>query len=431
MEEDLSLQVTRDFQKFTDRILAKKGALIFISVLFYVIAWNRGIPLLYAMFSLVAATLVVSFVAPRLSLKSIHVDRRVGHLVTFEGDSVDVTVSVENRGWRNRYMIEIVDFNPAAGPGLRKPMTFLARIPGRARKEYGFSFVCYKRGEYTIGPLTLRSSYPLGISSAERPVAETSLSILVLPQLFEIAHLSLIFPNSSLQTGVEALAKTGGSDEFFGTREYRRGDSLRHIHWPLSAKHGVLIVKEFEIRGSTQVSVILDLMKGFNVGEEKEATLEYVAKIAGSMAKYALERSHSFQVIGYGDKSSLASCARGVSHLGAVLESLARITDDGETPYYDAIVQASPMLNEGSTVILFFSTATEGDDIARLLYAVRLLMVKRINIISVFLDTPGFQNPKKATHYPEDHMLLQELTGLGKPCYVVHKGDDLVRVFEQ
>ena len=40
--------------------------------------------------------------------------------------------------------------------------------------------------------------------------------------------------------------RKGIGQDYYGVREYVRGDSLRHIHWRSSARHGQLIVKEYQ-----------------------------------------------------------------------------------------------------------------------------------------------------------------------------------------
>ena len=45
--------------------------------------------------------------------------------------------------------------------------------------------------------------------------------------------------------GVAMAAGVGEMEEFVALREYRRGDSLRRVHWRSTARLGELVVKEF------------------------------------------------------------------------------------------------------------------------------------------------------------------------------------------
>jgi uncharacterized protein (DUF58 family) len=55
-----------------------------------------------------------------------------------------------------------------------------------------------------------------------------------------------------------AVLRAGAGTELFGAREYRPGDPLRRIHWPSSARHGELIVREYEPPGVQSLGIFCD-----------------------------------------------------------------------------------------------------------------------------------------------------------------------------
>jgi uncharacterized protein (DUF58 family) len=407
-------------------ILTKRTVLIGFTVLFFFIAWNRDIYLLYGMFALLSSTLVVSFAVPRLALKSVSAARTVSHRSAFEDDVLEIRTVIENTGHRSKFMIEVVDSIPAADPSLRNPMTFVAKIPAGGRKEYSLDFSCYKRGLYTFGPLSVCSAYPLGITSVSKQVPDSMPTLIVYPRIFEIARVPLIFKGSRIQSGVEALARTGGSGEFYGTREYKMGDSLRHIHWPLSAKHGRLIVKEFEMRGSTQVSVLLDLDHTSNMGQGRDSTFEYSVKIAASLGKYALERGHYYQLLGFDGTDQIHCASSRPDDLAGILDSLARVNDNGTMSYPDAITAASAALIDGSTIVLFFNR-WENDEAYS--YALRLLETRRIGIVAFFFNGESFNGRTPGEGWMEKSLLAGRLLSMGAVCYGISKGESLPEVF--
>ena len=245
--------------------LTKRNILVLLTVLFFLIAWNRSINLLYGMFALLSAVLILSHVLPRYSLRGVIASRTLPSSA-FEGDRVEITVDVRNNGSMDRSMIEVVDAFPAAEPGSQKPMSFIARLARKKNRRYSYTMACYKRGEYRVGPLMITSSYPLGISTAKKEMTDSDIPFLVYPEVFDIAALPLISASTAPMSGVEAASKAGGTEEFFGTREYRQGDSLRYIHWPSTARHSQMIVKEFEVRSCVQVTIVIDLQKGSDIG---------------------------------------------------------------------------------------------------------------------------------------------------------------------
>jgi uncharacterized protein (DUF58 family) len=55
-----------------------------------------------------------------------------------------------------------------------------------------------------------------------------------------------------------ASSRAGTGTELFGVREYRPGDPLRRIHWRSSARHGELIVREYEPPGIQSLGIFCD-----------------------------------------------------------------------------------------------------------------------------------------------------------------------------
>lgn len=407
-----------------ERFLTRRNALLFLAGMFFLIAWNREVNLLYGMFALVSATVIVAVILPRFALKGIEVCRMLP-TAAFEGEEIEVCVTMANRGRVSRFMVEAVDAIPAAAPHEREPLVFAGRLVGRAQRNFSYRLACYKRGLYTVGPLRLRSAYPLGIAWSEREGDLSLPTLLVYPSMFEIASFPLIATGTLVTSGMESLARAGGSDDFFGTREYRQGDSLRHIHWPSTARHDRLIVKEFEVRASTETTILLDLHREADVGEERESTLEYGVRIAASVAGYALERGHTVQLAGFGKGSHVVPPGRGRHHLAQLLDALARVESDGRIPYHETIVRAADLMRDGSTAVLFFSGGASLEDY---LYPLGLLRAKRVRPVAVFFDRASFSGEFSFSRPAEDP-LPRELIAMGAPVYFVARGSDLREVF--
>lgn len=405
------------------RLLTKRNILVLLTMLFYFIAWNRTINLLYGMFALLAAVLILAHVLPRYSLRGVVASRSLP-VSAFEGDLIDIAVDVRNDGLMGRSMIEVVDTFPATESGSQKPMTFIARLPRRSDRHYSFTMACYKRGEYRVGPLAIMSSYPLGISTAKKEMKGSEVPFLVYPEVFAIASLPLMSGSAAPMSGVEAASKAGGSEEFFGTREYRQGDSLRYIHWPSTARHSQLIVKEFEIRASVEVTIVIDLHKDSDRGKGRETTLEYAVKIAASTAKYALDRGHSVQLVCYGKTDQIIPAAGGNSQFALILETLAKVSADGTVSYANAVNRASEFMREGGTAILVFSESKlRGADLS---YSFNLLKARRIAPLCVMLVDESFAvDRERARARINPRVLIAD----GIESYRVSRGAPLREVF--
>ncbi|WP_026611743.1 hypothetical protein [Methylocaldum szegediense] len=107
------------------------------------VAWNRGIALLYALLALVLATWLIAHLAPLRYLRGIEARRRHPASVQ-EGERLPLTLELNHAGRVPRYLLEVVDRVPCAPEEERQPSGFIERLRGRERLELNVS--CERRG---------------------------------------------------------------------------------------------------------------------------------------------------------------------------------------------------------------------------------------------------------------------------------------------
>jgi uncharacterized protein (DUF58 family) len=174
-----------------------------------------------------------------------------------------------------------------------------------------------RRGAVGAQRWIVESSDPVGMFRSRRnsPDAEVAL---VLPRF---ASLSNRPQTRELEASV-AAPRAGSGTELFGVRQYRAGDSLRRIHWRSSARHGELVVREYEPPGVQTLGIFCD-------PDPREAA-DQIARIAASEAWDCLRNGGRVMLWGPGLAPSASGEAR---NLWAILEWLARyptIAESGE-----------------------------------------------------------------------------------------------------
>jgi len=395
------------------RLLTPGTVLALVSVLLYLIAWNRGIALLYGMFALVLATLIISWISPRWALSRIeatrqHPDRAV------EGEGIEFVIRLENRGWIGRYMLEVWDHLPFTTPDRQQAMGFIPMLGDR--HAVSLKLPCDLRGEYTFDSLLLKTGFPFGLHGATRRITTPPSTLLVYPAVFSITRLDYLGHESLPAAGNRAIIRAGGAGDFMGVREYRRGDSPRYIHWSASAHHGALIVRELEWISITRVSLVLNLNAADNIGEGKESTLEYAVKIAASIARHALDEGHSVALFGHGrDRLSIPG-GRGECHFQTILEALARVRADGDSDCAEAIHLESEHDN-GRGVLVVFENEPAGAESAAQIDS------GQCRVIRIRFETDSFRYPARRSPGGGRG------TGPGDPVYCIGRSADLERVF--
>lgn len=110
-----------------------------------------------------------------------------------------------------------------------------------------------RRGAVRARGWAIGTSDPLGLFQGFRRLPEAEVA-LVLPKFTSLASRR---ESREVEASV-AAPRAGSGNELFGIREYSPGDSLRRIHWRSTARHGELVVREYEPPGAQTVSILLD-----------------------------------------------------------------------------------------------------------------------------------------------------------------------------
>ena len=117
---------------------------------------------------------------------------------------------------------------------------------------------------------------------------------LVLPRVFPLGELSFIHPAPTHEAGFHATPRLGHGPEYLGVREYRPGDPMRHVHWGLTARHGQIMVREFEEERTRRLAIVVDTER-----DEGDAwtTLDRSCAVAASLVHAAVAAGHGARLL--------------------------------------------------------------------------------------------------------------------------------------
>lgn len=113
------------------------------------------------------------------------------------------------------------------------------------------------RGWFKPGRLLLESTYPLGLLRAWTWI-DLDLHALVYPGPLRSPDL----PGLASDRPDGAAVPVPGSDDFYGLRDYQRGDSLRHVHWKSLARGLGLKSKQYTAYAERSVWLDWELFAG-------------------------------------------------------------------------------------------------------------------------------------------------------------------------
>ena len=213
-------------------ILPTRQGLFFTVVLFVMLigSINYTNSLGYLLTFLLGSLTVVAILHTYRNLLRLQIS--LGHInPVFQGQQLQIPVVISNPQATARYALEfsfphqsphIYDLSPA----LQQTITLTKLAPAR--------------GAHQLERFVIASRFPLGLFRAWAHI-EIDQRYLVYPQ--PVCEQPL--PDQSLYVHQETGDQGHGADDFAGLRNFRAGDSLRHVHWKALARDRGLLTKQF------------------------------------------------------------------------------------------------------------------------------------------------------------------------------------------
>jgi uncharacterized protein (DUF58 family) len=140
-----------------------------------------------------------------------------------------------------------------------------------------------KRGWFNPGRLLVESTYPLGLLRSWTWI-DLDIHALVYPRPVASPEL----PGLATDTPDGAAAMVVGNDDFYGFRTYRKGDSLRQVHWKGLAKGQGVQTKQYTAYADRSVWLDWDLFPGLGVEQRLSHLCYWVLEFANRREEYGL-----------------------------------------------------------------------------------------------------------------------------------------------
>lgn len=127
--------------------------------------------------------------------------------------------------------------------------------PGTVRLDATLSPV--RRGTGTVERMWLRWRGPMGLMERRR-MERPGWEIPVVPNVRAVHDAAIRFAARDAQVGIKPQSQQGDGSEFDALREYVPGLDRRSIDWKHSARHRMLVCKEFQAERNHQIVLALD-----------------------------------------------------------------------------------------------------------------------------------------------------------------------------
>lgn len=376
-------------------------AVAVLALLIFFVAFNLQSGWVFAVDALLVGFLAAGFLSARHGVWRISLGRTLpGEVV--EGELVGVGVELTATGFGRHFFVEVIDRIPGIeSTSITVPVVYTrgaARVSYRAR--------ALRRGHHHVHTAVIRSTGLTGLFAAQRIVPAPG-AITVYPRYWKLSQFALAALTPAVQT--VGSAKRRGDQEFYALRDYRPGDSMRHVHWRSSARRGSLMVREFEQEVPGAIALLVDTRSEVQAGGELENTFEDLVRAAASIAWYVISRGGTVRL--------LAAAGCGLLDVTGgwkpVLRALAALQPDGQGDPVAVVSRAA--LGSSLSVVVLTPDPGALDQVAR----------TGAHVVGVVADPSSYVHPTDEQRAP--------VAGAGPdvPVCLIHRGDDIGARLEQ
>ncbi|MFM7052777.1 MAG: DUF58 domain-containing protein [Planctomycetota bacterium] len=207
---------------------------------------------------LVAALLVSGFVSGfmMMPIRALWLEPRRGRV----GEPLLVRYEVSNHSRRlPAFDIHVGEFQPSAGLA-QVGEAWVLHVGPRETVHAEAVFRPARRGRVRLDAFEAWTSFPFGLMRKSVRFDATG-EVLIHPEIRPLRPEVLSRVTAGGLGGQRLSSESGGSDDFFGVREYRPGDSVRHIAWKRLAGTGRLATIERSRAVPPRVRILLDLRR--------------------------------------------------------------------------------------------------------------------------------------------------------------------------
>lgn len=392
-----------------DLAFTKRLTIYAAAVVISLVAWILNVQQLYwmagIMFLLPQASRVFGLLEHAgLDIQRVHPG--AGH----QGEWMPVRWRVENLRRFPKLQLSLSDALPT-GLQADPPEPMPVHLMPYAQDETEYRLRLGRRGVHTLREVRVTSTDVLGLYRLESRVPQET-QIVVYPRVVELPARLMPSETGGGDVPLTASRRQGEGPGFYGIREYRPGDPLRHVHWRTAARLGRLAVVEWEAEESVDALIALETQRGSEQEWIGGSNLDAAVGLAASLAATILAVGDSVRLLAPGTTEWKPTAERGMDALPALLEILARVQAVSETSVAAELRNAAAHVVPG-TLVCWLATMPDGS----LVETARYLRAVHLRPVIYALTHPS--QPK----WSETRM---ELERIGVPVITVTPEDEVV-----
>ncbi len=174
----------------------------------------------------------------------------------------------------------------------------LSAVAWLSQATYRLSIQPRLRGRYPQRVPQLTCAFPFGLWTARRAI-DNATPLVVQPRQIKLQNQVEQAGRASHHGGTGM--RSGGHADFLGIRDFRQGDSTRHIHWAHTARLDAIVVCERSVAEQSPWQIVLDARTSGTSRLTNRENLAWRVRIAASLCTMLYQQAVPFQLVIYGE----------------------------------------------------------------------------------------------------------------------------------
>lgn len=267
----------------------------------------------------------------------------------YTGDKIEIEYRVINKSRLSAPYVEIKSniTRLLTGKDVESNILVLRSQSGFTNRD---TITLNKRGYYQLGEIDVSIHDVFCFYSFHKSIKNDT-SLIVYPEIINLSTLRITADNKSgeLLTDNSLFQDRNNISTL---RDYREGDSIKNIHWKLTAKNDKAIVKEFENRVNTNAIIFLDSHYSLFKDDIDRRLEDKSVDIALSIINYCLNQGIKIILETENEGRYIKIEGQAKSDMKSYLEELTRFTGNGVRPIESLVLPRLDTINNGSTMII-------------------------------------------------------------------------------
>lgn len=231
----------------------------------------------------------------------------------------------------------------------------------------------------------------------------------VYPNFADVADFAMFATQNRLsQLGVHKKQRRGEGQDFLQLREYRRGDSIKHIDWKATARHQKMITREFQDERDQQIVFLLDCGRRMRHSENGQEHLDQSLNAMLLLAYVATHHGDAVGFLSFAGHKKWCAPKKGAHTVPYLLENSYDLTSTTDASDYLTVARELMSLQKKRAMVVVM-TNTRDEDHEDLKQALNMLSKKHLVVLADLLEAPVEKKKADAINTFDEALMYQSV----------------------